>query len=60
MTEANNANCRREGANADFKIEYFGTFCGAEVAVEEILEAAPREAFLPLIFPCFETQSDVR
>ena len=53
ITEANNDNCKWEGANADLRIEDFSVACvEAETAgevVDEVLETAPREDFLTLI-----------
>src|SRR4051794_24492836 len=55
MTEANNDNWSREGENADFRMEDFwlpfdvaDDVAGA--VVDEVLEIAPREVFLTLIF----------
>ena len=55
MTEANNDNWSREGENADFSMEDFWlpfivADDGAGAVVDEVLETAPREVFLTLIF----------
>lgn len=55
MTEANNDNWSREGENADFSMEDFWLPLivvddGAGAVVDEVLEIAPREVFLTLIF----------
>jgi hypothetical protein len=55
MTEANNDNWSREGENADFSMEEFWlpfivADDGAGAVVDEVLELAPREVFLTLIF----------
>lgn len=57
MTEAKSESCRVDGANADFRIEDFCVACvAADIAGEtakEVLETAPREDFLALIFFVF-------
>ena len=54
MTEANNDSWRREGENTDFSMEDFWLLLivdnAAGAVVEEVLERAPREDFLTLIF----------
>jgi hypothetical protein len=55
MIEANNDNWSREGENADFSMEDFWlpfvvADDGAGAVVDEVLETAPREGFLTLIF----------
>jgi hypothetical protein len=55
MTEANNDNWSREGENADFSMEDFWlpfivADDGVGAVVDEVLEIAPREVFLTLIF----------
>jgi hypothetical protein len=54
MTEANNDNCSLEGENADFSMEDFWSLFVADDAasavLDEVLEVAPCEDFLTLIF----------
>jgi hypothetical protein len=55
MTEANSDNWSHEGENADFSMEDFWlpfivADDGADAVVDDVLEVAPREAFLTLIF----------
>ena len=55
MTEANNDNWSREGENADFTMEdlwlpFIVADDRAGAVVDEVLEIAPREVFLTLIF----------